>query len=296
MITVHCIFNGSKKKSNRFLAFISECNSEFGSGFVLSETTSSLHASEIAEKVNEELILIIGGDGTVNEVLNGWVKNSSKPQLAIIPYGTGNDFVRGVNSKVDFDNFMESIKRPKMMMVDLPYVQHESSIRYFVNICDLGFGGEVVLKLNKNRKTFGPTFSYAVSIIQAFLSYRKKQLHLRSDNYEIKGKSLMIAVCNGPMFGDGLIVQPDANIQDGILHFAFFGKVSLFDYIKNISNLKRGKKLDHKEVIYGADKNISIYSQENIFGECDGELLNGNNFKIGMSSLKFPLIIGFLKN
>jgi diacylglycerol kinase (ATP) len=295
-MTVHCIFNGNKKKSASFLLFIAECRSLLTSNFILSETTSSMHASEIAEKVKEELILIIGGDGTVNEVLNGWVKNSSKPKLAIIPYGTGNDFVRGVKSNVDFDNFIESIKRPKMLMVDLPYIQFDSSLRYFVNICDLGFGGEVVLKLNKNRKKFGPAFSYTVSIIQAFLSFRKKELQLRSDNYEINGKSLMIAICNGPMFGDGLIVQPDANVQDGILHFAFFGKVSLYDYLKNLSKLKKGNKLKHNEVFYGADKSLNVTSQENIYGECDGELLYGKNFNIGMSSYKFPLIIGFLKN
>ena len=295
-MTVHCIFNGSKKKSKRFLAFISKCRLELGNGFVLSETNSSMHASEIAEKVNEELILIIGGDGTVNEVINGWVRNSSKPQLAIIPYGTGNDFVRGVESKVNFDNFIDCIKQPKILTVDLPYIQIDSSLRYFVNICDLGFGGDVVLKLNKNRKTFGPTFSYALSIIQAFFSFRKKELHLLSDTKEIKGKSLMIAICNGPMFDDGLIIQPDANVQDGILHFAFFGKVSLFDYIKNLGNLRKGNKLKHKEVIYGADTNINVSSPDTIFGECDGELLSGKNFKIGMSSYKFPLFIGFLKN
>lgn len=296
MISVHCILNGSKQKSKPLIHFISNCRSSLGNSFVLSETTEPLHASKIAEKVREKIILIIGGDGTVNEVMNGWVKNELKPKIVIIPYGTGNDFVRGINSIINFDNFINCIHHSDIVEIDLPFVQQENSIRYFVNICDIGFGGEVVRKLNQNRKRFGPRFSYAISTVQTFLTYRKKTISLSSENLEIRRKSLMIAICNGPMFGDGLIIQPDANAQDSLLHFAFFGEVSLLDYLLNIRKLWRGFKINHKKVIYGIEQRFIVTADEEVFGECDGELFMGKYFTIGISAYKFPLIIGCLKN
>lgn len=296
MKTIHCILHGGKKKSKELQIFLANCQTVFGTSFRLSETIAPMHAAEIAKNIEEDIILIIGGDGTVNEVINGWISNKNAPKIAIIPYGTGNDFTRGIQANITMDNFIDALLNPQLIEVDVPFVKYDEEIRYFVNICDIGFGGEVVRKLTQYRRCFGTRFSYGLAILRTFIFHRNKKVKIDIGDKIIEGKILLLAFCNGPMFADGLIVQPDAKVNDQILHHSFFKNVTLIDYLINLSKVKRGIKLIHPEVEYGKNLDYSISSPKIIYGECDGELISGNTFKIGLSPHKFNLITASLKN
>ena len=295
MKSIHCILHGGKKKTNLLKLFLRNCQGQLSFTFKLTETTSSAHATEISKHINEDLILIIGGDGTVNEVINGWILNPQKPLLAVIPYGTGNDFVRSISSKLTMSNFLDSINSPSFLEVDIPYVIADDNIRYFVNICDIGFGGEVVNYLETYRKTFGASFSYGLAIIRTFLTFKRKNIELTIENNIFNKKILLIAVCNGSIFGNGLIIQPDAIVNDQKLNYALLGNITLLDYILNIKNLKKGIYIPHKEVQYGENHFYKIASKSPIYGECDGEKIVGKKFEIGLSPFKAFLIIGSSK-
>lgn len=284
-LKVAFIINGSKKLSDSAREAIDYCSADPALEVHVYKTSRSKEAIELAQKCTEdnfESIIAVGGDGTVNEVLNGVMKVVGKnPILCVLPNGTGNDFVRGTSLMLNPNELVSALKNKQTNSVDIACVTSSKSVRYFINIADVGFGGKVVQVLDRQRRFIGGKASYAIAILRAFTGYRRPVLEITTDDFTYKGSVLMVAICNGRIFGDGLTINPFAEMNDGKLNITLLGKVTLFDYVKNLKNLKSGKVINHPEAIYKVSRKVSIkVLKGEAVGELDGEFLDTGEIEI----------------
>lgn len=241
-------------------------------------------AGEIAQKASlkSDIIIAVGGDGTCNEVINGlMITPNPKIIFGVIPNGTGNDFVRNF-PPFDPYSFVTSIVEGSLRRIDLGKINFGESSRYFINVADIGFGASVIETLNRQRMGgINGKMSYNLAILRTFFKYRKPVLKVYNEDFEFEGKSLMIVFSNGTTFGSGLQIYPEAKLNSGKLGLAVIGDVSLFEYAKNLGNLKEGRKIDHPQVKYHEFKKIHVSTTEkDLCVETDGEIAGRSSITV----------------
>ena len=257
-------------------------------------TLSKGHAKQLAidHAHRADILVSVGGDGTFNELINGWFANPhAKSVVAVLPNGTGNDFYRSAKLKCVEENFIDSIVNEIYHPIDIVKLSNENYTRYFANIADVGFGGKVVFTLERQRKLFKGKIAYGLAILRTFIGYSPPKLLVKWDNGEFTGRVFMMAICNGELFGDGLYIHPGAMIHDGKLNITLLKKIGLVDYIKNLSNLKKGIHIDHPEATYFTTQHLSIQDIEgNASMECDGEAVEEVNVSVEVIHNKIRLL------
>ena len=284
MMKVICIQNATRKLHRTHHQFLQECHDDLEISFHHYKTESANHSKELAEKAkgNCDIVLVIGGDGTLNEVVNGLCMAPGKnPKIFLLPGGTGNDFHRNFLAS---DLSTQSPTNLFSQMGERVYIaclQTNTETRYFLNIADVGFGGSVVRELNLLRNKFGSGFSYFIAIIRTFFKYKKPVLTLTFNGIERTQKFFMLAICNGPVFGNGLIVSPGTNPRDKQFGLVILGDVSMIDYLRNLPNLWRGKRIKHPEIIYEITDEVTISSSlGDVCAETDGEFISSTTFHV----------------
>jgi diacylglycerol kinase (ATP) len=296
MIKVAIIINAYRKQSEQLLNLIQTCvNSKEMKTIVFrtqAQNDAKIFAIESCEN-KMDIIVAIGGDGTVNEIVNGIMTvNKHIPKLAVIPNGTGNDFVRSLQLNCDLHHFYEALLHGSYKTVDIGQIEYEDQRRYFMNIGDVGFGGKVVQVLDKQRSYLRGKASYAVAILRSFIGYRRPVLEIKGDNFHYQGVVLMVAFCNGTIFGDGIVINPFAKINDGKLSITLFGKVSLIDYLRNLKALKSGIPITHPEVNYYETSHLEIkIIHGKAVTETDGEFLPNGNLKVTIANTKLAILV-----
>ncbi len=269
------IINGARRLNLTIQQMIDQCTDNPSFQVHIVKTTQAKEAIELSTKFSEEgidLIVAVGGDGSVNEVMNGMMRANRKPLLAIIPNGTGNDFYRSAFNNSRQGDFLSALKNPSVMSVDVGKIESDLGTQYFLNIADVGFGAAVVEILNKQRIYFGGKASYALAILRTFIGFKTPHLSIQSATYQYSGPVFMVAFCNGDMFGDGLYIHPGAKVNDGVLNITLLKKIGLMDYVRNLKNLKTGKRINHPEAFYFAENKLRIQvSKGKAVTETDGE-------------------------
>lgn len=267
-----------------------------------STTLYPKHAIELASpKADEayEIIVAVGGDGTCNEVVNGIMKSTqARAVFAVLPNGTGNDFQKMLG-RFDPERFYQALLQMQTRRIDLCMVNQGLNSNYSLNIAGIGFDGSVIQLLSRQRTTWKMTgkFSYATAIVRAFFTYRKPKVLIKSADFHFEGRMLMLAACNGTTFGHGLIIAPDACIDDGRLSLTLFANVSLPDYVRNLAKLKKGVRINHPEVHYFTSKEVSVHSIEGaLCCENDGELNGEGSFVFTILPSALSLLDPGIKN
>jgi YegS/Rv2252/BmrU family lipid kinase len=239
------------------------------------------------QRLGFAIVLIAGGDGSFHQVINGFDFSISIPKLILIPTGTGNDFISGKKYRCSINGILNALATESWEPNDLILLESENKRTYSLNSADVGFGGYVIHLLNRQRRFLDiGKINYAVAILRAFLSYKTSFTCLNFNGKKIEGSHLMIAICNGPVFGNGLTIHPRANSTDGILNITQIGAVSLFDYLKQVRKLKRGQFIQHPEVSYHTTAesiSIELLSGKG-YVQADGELVSFD------SKISFQLI------
>ena len=271
------IINGARSLNSSIQKTIDQCAADAALSVQIGKTTKEKEASELSTAFSEEgvdLIVAVGGDGTVNEVINGMMRALRKPLLAIIPNGTGNDFYRSAFNNSTKGDFLSALKNPQVMPVDVGKIESHLGAQYFLNIADVGFGAAVVEILNKQRKYLGGKASYALAILRTFLGFKTPHLSIQSASYQYTGPVFMVAFCNGDMFGDGLYIHPGAKVNDGVMNITLLKKIGLMDYVRNLKNLKTGKRINHPEAFYFIENDLIVnVIKGKAVTETDGEHL-----------------------
>ncbi len=228
-----------------------------------------------------ELIVCVGGDGTLNEVVNGFMSENGPIRkdaiLGFIPNGTGCDFIKTVPIPTNIEQSLDTIKEGYTRVIDVGRLRFNNDrgipdIRYFHNIVSFGLGGEVDERINKKSKSFGPFVAFVWATVVSVLLYGKKNMHIQiDDSIERRVIAWNIAVANGRYHGGGMLVAPDAAIDDGLFHITVIGNLSLGEVFRHFPKLYTGRIKEVRDVSILTGKKISAFSSERVLLDCDGE-------------------------
>jgi diacylglycerol kinase (ATP) len=233
----------------------------------------------VAEKTR--LLVCVGGDGTLNEVINGIMMNEesvrSDLMLGFIPKGTGCDFVRSVSIPQDIEQAMDLIASGHTRSIDLGVLflknhKNRNRRRYFHNIASFGLGGEVAQRVNRMTKALGPFVSFMWATLISVFLYGTKSIRILIDgSFEKEVSVWNVVVANGQYHGGGMWVAPDASVGDGLLHVTIIGDLTIPEVFLNLSKLYNGRIYDIDKVITRTCKKVTAISDDRVLLEVDGE-------------------------
>ena len=232
------------------------------------ETKSPKEATEIASRFkNEEntIVYSVGGDGTLNEVVNGIAEGKCK--LGIIPTGSVNDFYRTLKEA-----------QSENVRLDLGKVNG----RYFINIASVGMDAETCNNANKIKSKIKLHSSYYLALIHTFLTFKSKSLKLKIDKNVYAGDYIIAAICNGKYYGGGFKIAPVASFDDNQFDIYLVSKAGKLKLIKILLALLKSEHEKYNEVRKYTGKNITITSENNLIVNIDGEITISKNIEIEM--------------
>lgn len=296
------IVNGiSVEKKNFYKKFLPALKQAFTPEIVETRTIKDavLLASNAVDK-RFDVILAVGGDGTVNQVVNGVLQGRENykdlPTIGIMPIGTGNDLARGLNLRADVHQLLSLLKNFKPKEIDVGKVDFTTDMgnhayQYFVNVADIGMGPEVVKKVLTSDRLFGAGMSYYRSILSTFISYKPMMVYANTTKWEWEGKLRTLAIANSKYYGHGLCIAPDAKSDDGIFEAFICGNVSVFDFILQSGRLKRGEKISHRGILYRQATAIDLRAESPCGIEADGEFLGWLPARIEVMPQKLKFLL-----
>ena len=240
------------------------------------------HAIELAKSAAEkgyELVVSVGGDGTINEVVNGLYDAGSMGDvmLGIIGTGTGGDYIRTIGVPRHHEEACQRLMNPKKLVVDLGIVEYVSNglmvERLFVNLAGLGFDAEVVKATTQRFKALGGVPSYLVGLLTTFLFYRNREVSIKLDGNEEDRKICTIMMNNGKYGGGSMCVAPHADPTDGYFDVVIIDDLSKPDLLWSLPRIYKGTHLTHPKVSVKRAKEVYIQSERRMSLQADGELL-----------------------
>jgi diacylglycerol kinase (ATP) len=241
------------------------------------------HATQLARQALDDgfrTIVAVGGDGTVNEVINGLVEEGSvdpEVTLGIIPCGRGADFARMMGMPRDYMEACRQLLRLEPRPVDLGRVtclrEGQEVERYFINAAGLGFDGEVCDLVNRFPKVLGGTLTYLTCLLIGLVTYRNKNVGFSFDGQPVRGRINSIVVCSGRYFGGGMFIAPGAAFDDGLFEVVVLGNLNKLEVVANLPRIYKGTHLTHPKVSHFAAKEVHVEARERMFLQAEGELI-----------------------
>lgn len=249
-------------------------------------TSGPGHATTLvreALRAGAERVIAIGGDGTNNEVVNGFFDERGAPiapeaALCLVPSGTGGDFRRVLTLPDDPLEALARVLDAPVRPIDvgrIAHVDHDGVERaqMFVNIASFGMSGLVDRIVNAASKRLGGRVSFFVASLRAMMRYRNQRVRLVIDHgrVEMELPIFNVAVCNGRYFGGGMHVAPAARIDDGRLEVVVLGDLSLGGKLALSSRIYKGTHVDMPGVIVESGTHVRAESADEVLLDVDGE-------------------------
>ena len=251
-------------------------------------TNAPMHAVELtrdALKSGSTLIIAVGGDGTINECVNGFFENGAPlapdAELGLLNSGTGGDFRRTFDMGPELDTYVDTLIGGTTRRIDLARVSYrnwkgEEEQRYFDNISSFGLSGIVDRNVNRARisKLFGGTFSFYWATLTAMIGFTPQACRIQVDDHFDEVVDVNnAAICNGQYFGGGMWIAPMANPADGTLEVVIIRDAGFLDMLKDSGNLYDGTHLENPRVLTTRGKRIiaTPVNQDNVLMDVDGE-------------------------
>lgn len=241
-------------------------------------TSHPLHAVEIARdavKSGYDTVVSCGGDGTLNEVINGTIGSNVK--VGLIPTGTGSDFgktlgIRGIEKAIEV---IKNGKSEKIDVVKVDYGDGKDS-RYFVNILEIGFGAEVMNYVNSHKK--GRKYSFILGILSVIWKLQKFNARFDTDSSQ-EMKTIEVIIANGKYFGGGMFASPISSIDDGFLDVHVLKPVSKITTLSRMRDLISGEYISKGYSYDFRAKSFSYNGDGNLF-EMDGEVIGHTPLRV----------------
>lgn len=228
-------------------------------------------------------IIAVGGDGTLNEVLNGLMEED-KPfveniELAVLGHGTGSDFRRSLQTDKNIHSFITSLKNTRPQLIDIGKViyqnrEQELETRYFINASNLGIGTEVVNRVNQRAKMFGSKLTYVIGLMSTLFQYNNIKISMKLDDKEIvEGTFCAVMICNGQYIGGGMHIAPHAELNDGLFEVIVVKDISKQKLIAKFPLLYSGRHINLPEIAVYQCRSISVVTTDSTVLETDGEII-----------------------
>jgi len=270
-------------------------------------TERPLHAAELTRKAlgqGHDLVIAVGGDGTINEVVNGFFEEprqgaESKPlkpgaALGVLPRGTGGDLRRTIGLDADVQRSAARLKGEKVAIdvgrVDFTDDDGRPASRYFINVAEVGVGAKVVDIANASSKVLGGKLTFMLASVRALVGWRDLPIRFSLDGGPFEETSVTtFAIANGRYFGGGMMVAPEAKLSDGLFHVTIWRGFTLADFALKSGSMYDGShiKLKGTQTRTARTVRLEAAGSEPIGVEVDGE-------RIGRLPATFTVLPGAL--
>ncbi|MCW5940978.1 MAG: diacylglycerol kinase family lipid kinase [Fimbriimonadaceae bacterium] len=234
------------------------------------ETRGPGHARELASQALAEgatVLAAAGGDGTLNEVLNGaW---AGPAEFAVLPIGTGNDFARALSFGTDFDAALNALVNGEPRPVDVGFVND----RAFLNIAGCGFDAMVADRINRGYRSLRGTAAYVAAVVECLCRYRAAEFRILCGDEELVFRAMLCSVANTCSYGGGMRIAPDAQIDDGLFDVAVVRETSRFEFLRAFPSVFRGKHTEHPKYLHRHARWVRVESDPPMPVLVDGEVV-----------------------
>lgn len=252
-------------------------------------TKGSLDATRLTREALREgvtQIVAVGGDGTVNEVVNGFFEEGAliKPQatLSMLMSGTGGDFRKTFRLPASLPEQVERIARGDARPIDigrLAFIDHDGrpAIRYFNNIASFGLSGAADRAVNELTwaKRLPGKYAFQWGIFKTLVRYKNQAVRVRvDDGFDRILNVSTAAVCNGQYFGGGMQMAPHASVEDGLFDVIILADTTLIEMLRGTGKIYKGEHLGHEKIVALRGKKIvaePVHESEHVLLDVDGE-------------------------
>jgi YegS/Rv2252/BmrU family lipid kinase len=244
------------------------------------------HLSEAMGSFPGALFVVVGGDGTVNEVANG-VRGA---EIAVLPSGTGQDFGRTHGIPTNFDDAVRVAMEGTTRTIDLGRVECAGGgNRFFANVGSAGMSGSVARRANAMTKRFGGRATFFYALTREFLAWQNTRVVVElEDGVRREGLMHDVIVANGNWHGGGMKLAPDARQDDAVFDVVTIGDVSKLDFVTTAPKLYSGRYLSHPKVELLRSSSVTVSADEPLPLEVDGE-------PIGATPARFEVVPSALR-
>ena len=266
----HFIINGKSGKDNKSLLEkkIREACFKREINYDITYTKGPGDAKRIAAEFPDEesVIFSVGGDGNLNDTLNGIV-GSEKKILGVFPAGSGNDFVRTLKQ---LDDGIHSI--------DIGSINN----RYFINVACVGLDADVAdnVSITREKKWIPTSQRFNASFVYTYFKYFPKKVKIRMGENEAEGYITILAICNAQYYGSGYRIAPHALLDDGLFDIYLVKRMPKISILPMLASLARGKHEKYSAIKRYQESEIHVESDEKLSFNVDGELVRGNSFDL----------------
>jgi YegS/Rv2252/BmrU family lipid kinase len=299
IINPHSAGGKTEKRWPQLREIIHEAYGPFEAKFTEAPGSATRLAREALQS-GADLVVAMGGDGTINEVVNGFF-DGSKPvapnaAFGVLPAGTGGDFIKTLGTSKEIRAAAEQLKKATPRPIDvgrLTFVGNDGSnqVRHFINIASFGISGLVDQYVNQSSKSLGGTVSFAMATLKAGMKYKNATVRLTLDGAPPReGKIYNVAVANGRYFGGGMKVAPEASLDDGLFDVITMGDFGFSDLLLRGLDIYSGKHVTNPKVTVHRARKVEATPTDG--GEV---LLDVDGEAPGRLPATFELIPGGLK-
>jgi diacylglycerol kinase (ATP) len=220
-------------------------------------------------------LVIVGGDGSVNEVVNG-VVGAGSVELAVIPRGTGWDFVRTFDIPRDLDRAIDIALNGTVREIDAGSVTYrtwagDEAQSYFANVGSAGISGAIAQRANESSKKLGGKVSYYWATLAVFIRWQTGEMRVTVGDEARTGRMIDAMICNGRFLGGGMMMCPDARPNDGLFDVLLIGDVTKRDLAFVLPKTYTGKHLPHPRLELLRGRVVTVDADEPLPIELDGE-------------------------
>ncbi|MFC4618957.1 diacylglycerol kinase [Camelliibacillus cellulosilyticus] len=224
-------------------------------------------AARDAVKRTFDLVIAAGGDGTLNEVVNGLADQSYRPELGILPMGTTNDFARALHIPRDIEKACDILCAGRTMPIDIGKVNHQ----YFIYIAGGGKLTEISYEVPSKLKTMLGQMAYYIKGIEMLPSIRPTTVRIEYDGKLLEDEIMLFFVANTNSVAGFEKLAPDASIADGMFDLLILKKANLAEFIRLARLALKGEHIDESKVIYTQASHIRVETEEKMQLNLDGE-------------------------
>ena len=254
------------------------------------------HIVELAEQAarnGAELVVAVGGDGTLNETVNGLMRAGTPTELAVVAIGTGMDFVRTYGIPTRFDDAVRTVLTGRTRTIDVGRVSYrtwagDAAERYVCNVGSVGMSAAVARRANGMSKMLGGRATFFYALVRVFFEWQNTVVEVALDGERRSARMHDVIIANGRYHGGAMLLAPDAQPDDGLFDVLTIGDVTKLDFITTAPKLYRGTHLSHPKIDLVRARVVEVDARERLPIELDGE-------QVGTTPVRFEVVPGALR-
>jgi diacylglycerol kinase (ATP) len=263
-------------KTLKILPRVQAALSALGRPYHVYLTTSEGDGRPAAARLANEgasVVLAVGGDGTIQEVVNGLCDSGTRVPLGVVPAGNGSDFARTIGASTKIEEAVAKATSGSTRAIDAGLATYDDgSTRTFINIAGLGFDSLVAQRVHRTKFLPGANLPYLAAALATLITYKNIGAKITVDGQEIETKAVFIQIANAKYMGGGYKIAPDADIEDGLLDLALVGDLSKPDLLKTLPKVYSGGHVGHPKFKLIRAKSIRVETTRPARVQLDGEL------------------------